>query len=92
MKVMKPIETMSRSSVRTALLKSLEGLRIAQEIVDGIDTIVVHQIQWSDSHITAISCRQIAIDLRDQKRDLVYNLQDRRKVIGNYHKKKMIKS
>lgn len=78
----------SRSELRTLLTKSQEGLRIAKEILSGIELILTHQERGSLQYNVALFCYNAAKKVRDQQLAAVDRLNQRRKVVGSYAKKK----
>jgi hypothetical protein len=78
----------SRSELRTLLTKAQEGLRIAKEVLSGIEVILTHQERGSLQYNVALFCYNAAKKVRDQQLATVDRLTQRRKVVGSYAKKK----
>ena len=82
------VENPSRSELRTMLTKAQEGLRVAKEILGGIEVILNHQERGSLQYNVALFCSNAARKARDQQLIAIDRLKQRRKVIGTYAKKR----
>ncbi len=78
----------SRSELRTLLTKAQEGLRVAKEILGGIELILTHQERGSLQYNVALFCHNAAKKVRDQQLATLDRLKQRRKLVGSYTKKK----
>jgi hypothetical protein len=78
----------SRSELRTLLTKAHEGLRVAKEILGGIELILNHQERGSLQYNVALFCHNAARKVRDQQQAVVDRLKQQRKIVGSYTKKK----
>lgn len=83
-------ENPSRSELRTLLTKSKEGLRVAKEILSGIEVILNHQEKGSMQYNVALFCYNSARKVRDTQLANVDRLRQRRKVVGSYTKKRKL--
>ena len=78
----------TRSELRTMLIKAQEGLRVAKEILGGIEVILNHQQRGNVEYNVALFCFNAARKARDQQQATLDRLKQRRKVVGTYAKKK----
>jgi hypothetical protein len=63
-------------------------LRVAKEILAGIEVILNHQPRGSVESNVALFCYNAARKVRDQQQAILDRLKQRRKVVGSYTKKK----
>lgn len=83
-----PADNPSRSELRTLLTKAHEGLRVAKEILGGIEVILNHQERGSLQYNVALFCHNAARKVRDQQQASLDRLNQHRKLVGSYTKKK----
>lgn len=70
------------------LIKAQEGLRTSKEILEGIEVILSHQERGSLQYNVALFCYNAARKVRDRQQATIDRLNQRRKVVGSYIKKK----